>query len=56
MKKETRQKIVNNVIGSSKHEGYVDDGFNRAILKRKAKGEITSKQAKEMMTEHALKK
>lgn len=55
MKKETRQKIINSVIGSSKHEGYQDDGFNRSVLKRKAAGEISSAEAKKLMIEEALK-
>ena len=40
--------IINSVIGSAKHEGYIDDGFMRSLLEKKRSGEITFEQAKKL--------
>lgn len=46
MKKETKQKINEDVIGSLEHEGYKDDGFLRSIFEKMDRGEITLDEAK----------
>ena len=47
--------IINSIIGSAKHEGYVDDGFMRSLLEKKHRGEITSKEAIKLVNDHYLK-
>lgn len=47
--------IIDSIVGSSKHEGYVDDGFNRAILEKIAIEDLSFLDAKKIVEEHYIK-
>ncbi len=47
--------IINTTVGSAKHEGYVDDGFIRAILEKLSLGEVTFEEANKIVKDKYLK-
>ena len=52
---ELEQLTINTIVGSAKHEGYVDDGFIRTILEKLSLGEITFEEANKIVKDKYLK-
>lgn len=47
--------LIDSIVGSSKHEGYIDDSFNRAILEKIAIEDLSFLNAKKIVEEHYIK-